>query len=130
LEGESEIVEITTLDKELEGKSPVMIKVDVEGFETEVLRGAATTLATPALQCVLLELCGSGAAYGYDEEDVRRTMKHFGFQACVYHPFERQLVRGDAGTIFSNNALFVRDMAYVAERLATARPFLVLDKSI
>lgn len=129
-EAESEIVEITTLDDALVGKSPVMLKVDVEGFETEVIRSAAVTLANPTLQCVLLELGGAGAAYGYNEDDVRRCMRQFGFTLCSYQPFGRQLAPCGTDSVISNNSLFVRNVNHVVGRLVSAKPFLVLDELI
>lgn len=92
---EVETVQITTLDEVLDSKSPVMLKVDVEGFETEVVRGAAAVLANPALQCVLLELGGTGANFGYDEDDIRKSMERFGFTPCAYDPFTRRLTARD-----------------------------------
>jgi FkbM family methyltransferase len=37
----SRVVKMQTLDRVLEGRAPVLIKLDVEGFESEVIRGAA-----------------------------------------------------------------------------------------
>lgn len=126
----TETVSVTTLDQMLDGRVPAMLKADVEGFETQVVRGAETTLENPALQCVLLELGGAGAQYGFDEHELRRRMTQLGFSVCSYDPFERRLTPGDIKTIAGRNTLFVKDIAYVADRLATAKPFRVLDKSI
>ncbi|MEX0853091.1 MAG: FkbM family methyltransferase [Bauldia sp.] len=124
-----ETVEMVTLDDALDDRSAVMLKVDVEGFETEVLRGAAATLANPALQCVVLELGGTGANYGYDEDGIRDGMQRLGFTQCGYDPYTRSLTTRDtSGT--QGNTLFVRDKAYVADRLGTAKAFLILNRSI
>ena len=49
-------VPVTTVDQLLSGKpAPLVWKVDVEGFEPEVLRGAAQALRNPELRAVLLE---------------------------------------------------------------------------
>ena len=61
LGNESEIVELRTLDDEQGLKPPDLIKIDVEGFELEVLKGACRTLrAKPDL---FLEM------HGADPED-------------------------------------------------------------
>lgn len=38
-------VEVTTLDNELDGRDVLLLKIDVEGFEEEVISGASKTLA-------------------------------------------------------------------------------------
>jgi FkbM family methyltransferase len=49
------IVPATTLDVALAGRQPTMIKIDVEGEELRVLKGAARTLANPSLQFLIVE---------------------------------------------------------------------------
>lgn len=116
---------MTTLDEALAGRTPLMLKIDVEGFETEVLNGAAHTLSAPTLRCVLLELNGSGQRYGYDDGDIRRQLIASGFEECVYQPFERQLLPRSAAQTSSANALFIRDRAFVVARLQDAPPIEV-----
>ena len=43
--GQSFQVEVTTLDEELKGRSVLVMKIDVEGFEDEVIAGAIDTLS-------------------------------------------------------------------------------------
>jgi FkbM family methyltransferase len=66
--GKKVIVPVVTIDETLAGRVPKLIKIDVEGFETQVIRGATRTLENPKLQAVLMELNGSGEAYGFDEK--------------------------------------------------------------
>ena len=70
---------------------PIMLKIDVEGFETEVISGARRTLEKPDLRCVLMELAGYGKRYGFDENVLRQRMIDFGFQPYRYEPFTRNL---------------------------------------
>ena len=43
--GQTFQVEVTTLDQEVKGRSVLVMKIDVEGFEEEVIAGAAETLS-------------------------------------------------------------------------------------
>lgn len=126
---ESATVRLTSLDAAIVGDHPVMLKVDVEGFEHEVVKGASATLADPALKCVLLELAGSGEKYGYDEGDIYLTMKSAGFELCSYRPRERMLTACGMKQEGANS-LFVRDMHFVQDRVQSAAPFRVLNRTI
>jgi FkbM family methyltransferase len=53
-------VPITTLDKVC-NRVPALIKIDVEGFEADVIRGASAILSNPAARAVLMELNDTGA---------------------------------------------------------------------
>jgi FkbM family methyltransferase len=123
----TETVAMTTLDEALARRTPLMLKIDVEGFETEVLNGAAQTLNAPTLRCVLLELNGSGQRYGYDDAAIRRRLLASGFEECVYQPFTRQILSRSADQPPSANALFVRDRVFIATRLQDAKPIEVND---
>jgi FkbM family methyltransferase len=118
-------VRMTTLDKELAGKPPDLLKVDVEGFEAEVFAGAAKTLRDPRLTAIVVERTNLGARYGFDEEPLHREIRQCGFIACNYKPFKRQL--SEVGDGARGNIIYVRNLAAAGERLSTARPFTLGD---
>jgi FkbM family methyltransferase len=60
-------VPVTTLDAVVGTRIPSLLKIDVEGFETEVLRGAEGVLSRDSLNAIIIELNGAGAKYGFDE---------------------------------------------------------------
>lgn len=120
----TETVALTTLDEALAGRTPLMLKIDVEGFETEVLNGAIQILNVPTLRCMLLELNGSGRRYG-DDGDIRRRLLANGFEEYVYQPFEHRLSERRADDTPSANALFIRDRAFVEARRQDAKPIAV-----
>lgn len=125
---EAQVVTMTTLDSALDGCAPIMIKIDVEGFENAVINGARATLEKQELCCVLMELAGTGSQYGFDEMQLRTLMSGYGFEECSYAPFKRRLVLG--APMSSNNALFVRNLPFVQERLKNSPPFTVMGKEL
>lgn len=84
-------VPVDTLDNTLAGETPALIKIDVEGFETEVLNGAASILASPGLKAIIIELNGAGNRYGFDDKDIHRLLLNHGFKTMQYTPFAREL---------------------------------------
>ena len=64
LTGDALEVPVRTLDSVLDGQSPTLIKMDIEGFESEVLAGAVRTLADPGLLALMMERNGSGGGMG------------------------------------------------------------------
>jgi FkbM family methyltransferase len=109
------MVEATTLDAALDGRAPRLIKIDVEGFEIEVLKGAGRTLADPDLLGLIVEVNGSDA--------VVATLAGHGFRPMRYEPRSRDLIALPAVDPASVNTIFVRDVARVAPILRGARTF-------
>jgi FkbM family methyltransferase len=119
-------VPVVPLDEVAADSSPAVIKIDVEGFETEVIAGAGRTLQSDALMAVLMELNGSGARYGYDESAIHRKMLELGFTPCQYSPFDREFRTLEGVNGSEGNTLYVRDVARLQERVTSAPPFAVL----
>ncbi len=113
-------VDVTTLDAMLSNESPAFIKIDVEGFEAQVLRGAPETLARTSLHSLIIELNGEGNRYGLEESLILDIMSYHGFTACSYDPFRRTLAELRGRKSGSGNTLFVRNRDLVEERLRTA----------
>jgi FkbM family methyltransferase len=117
-------VAVSTLDTLLAAEvCPVLLKIDVEGFETEVLKGADNTLADPTLKAIIIELNGSGKRYGYDELAIHQKLLGFGFTPVQYHPRAKQLKQ--IATPGTHNTIYVRDKEFVEARVKAARPIKV-----
>ena len=115
-------VPVTTLDVALHGEQPRLIKVDVEGFESDVVRGAESVLALPSLGAAILETNGSGARYDASDEDLHDLMTSRGFVPCDYDPFTRQLVER-ASRVLDGNTIYVRGVEAARSRLRSAPTF-------
>jgi len=111
-------VPLTSLDQHLQdAPTPLVWKVDVEGYEPEVLRGAAAALQQPHLRAVLLEA---------DTPALQSTMEKAGFARYSYNLFSRTLIPASGpGSSGGHNQLWIRDLPFVQERCRTAPPVRV-----
>lgn len=104
---------------------PIIIKIDVEGFETEVIHGAKNLLTHPQPLAIIIELNGSGGRYGYREEDIHQTLLQYGYRPYVYDPFRRAL--NEINTFGHYNTIYIRHIALVQERCLEAEKVEVLS---
>jgi FkbM family methyltransferase len=110
-------VPIETLDAAMCRDVPCLVKVDVEGFETEVVMGAGATLASAACQAIIMEI-GLGNRYAFDEGALLARIRQYGFHPCNYDPFARRL--SHAAGQHTANVLFVKDLAWAEARMRDA----------
>jgi hypothetical protein len=115
-----QVVSIRRLDDIPDADTPTLIKMDVEGFEEQVLSGSYRVLGSPSLLAVQSELC---------TPIVRNTLEAFGSKERFYDPFTRSLSPTPFG-FPTSNAVFIRDTELVAERLAHAPLRVVGGKAL
>jgi hypothetical protein len=122
-------VGVDTLDHIADSTRPTIIKIDVEGYEAEVIRGAHGVLSEKSLQAVLIELNGLGARYGFTDDEIHARMLSFGFSPARYDPFMRRLIALDDHQS-SGNTLYVHSSPELDQRLREASAFVWRDVSI
>ncbi len=105
-----------------------LIKIDVEGFESEVLKGMGETLQQPTLKAIIIELNGSGERYGFKDADIHELLIAHNFKPYQYYPFERKLVL--LNTYGDNNTIYCRDIDSINKRLKNAEKFKVMGEKI
>jgi len=108
--GNSMEVPVESLDHILEKLQPTLIKIDVEGFEPEVIEGARKTLTLDCVLAVLLETVNP---------KIEETLRESGFETACYDPFQREL-KISANNHLSSNYLWIRDLSQIKERCKSA----------
>lgn len=102
----------TTLDDALAGRSTILWKIDVEGYEDAVVRGAMQQLAHSELKAVIMEK---------PSPFVSEMMQAHGFEAVSYEPFLRQFTAMDRE--HTDNVIWIRDREFCEARIKSAPPF-------
>jgi FkbM family methyltransferase len=112
-------VAIAALDS-LAPERPVLLKVDVEGYEFEAIGGAEALLRGPDLQAIVIELNGSGERYGFDEEAIHARLVEAGFAPYRYDGMARALTALAGRDTNQANTIYLRDPAAAAARIKAA----------
>jgi FkbM family methyltransferase len=106
---------------------PALVKIDAEGFETEVLQGMAGALQSTTLKAIIIELNGSGLRYGYDEKLIHDKLVSNNFSAYQYFPFERRL---DLLETYGNlNTIYIKDIDFVKTRIEASDKINLFSES-
>jgi FkbM family methyltransferase len=117
-QGKTIDVSVDTLDNCLKGENPIMLKIDVEGYETMVIRGASETLKNPNLKAIIIELNGLANEFGFDELKIHERLLAEGFTPYFYNPFTRELKSMEG--IGTHNTVYLRDIEVIKKRIAEA----------
>ena len=123
-------VTVTSLDDLLadEEASPTIIKIDVEGWEAEVIRGAAEVLGRSDPMALIIELC-DGDRYGFDEDEIDETLRAYGFAPVIYNPLERHLEE-IGGRRMGKNTIYVNEFDFFANRIESSKSYSILGQQI
>ena len=102
-------IAVTTLDEEIAGNESFFLKIDVEGFEFNVIQGAKKLLASPNLLALIIELNGSGIEFGHSDGDIHEILTTFGLIPVSYDPIERKLINLRDYNQKIGNTIYIRD---------------------
>jgi len=109
-------VPVEALDTILETLKPTLIKIDVEGYEPEVIHGAISTLMCDSLLAILLETVNP---------EIEIALKNSGFKCANYDPFTRNLLLSNSNHL-SSNYLWIKNHTEVLARCKSAIKYQAL----
>lgn len=101
-------VEVKTLNNLLKGLHPTFIKIDVEGFELKVIKGANEIFDNPSLKYLLVEFNGSGNNYNLNDEDVYNLILSYNFTPINYNPKLKRIEFRESYNQNKFNTLFIK----------------------
>ena len=114
-------IEVKKLDDLCENAHPTVLKIDVEGYEYFLLKGALKTLALDSLNVIIIELNESSKTYGVDEEMIIDLLIEKSFKPISFNPVKNtitQLKRKDSSKF---NTIFVKDIDQLLARIKSNR---------
>lgn len=111
-------VEVKTFDNVIPLNSSTLVKIDVEGFETEVLKGMEKSLKDSRIKAILIETNNSGHRYGMSDNDIHNYLIASNFQPYFYDPWNRKFLLHDMMIPNkSNNTVYIRSLTESLERV-------------
>lgn len=116
-------VAIQSLDDVLADKNPTLIKIDVEGHEPEVIKGAEQTLKKTSLKAIIIETV---------TDEIEEAIVGSGLSRAYYDPNSRILKLGSQNADqfkSTGNSLFIRENG-LSDHLASAEPKLIAGISL
>jgi hypothetical protein len=124
--GESSMtLSVTTIDQIGVQSKPTFMKIDVEGSELQVLKGATNVLTSMELRGLLVEINGSGRDFGVEDKEIHSLICGYGFAPMQYDALRRVLkpIAGGSWNSRNGNTLYLRDVDLARRRIAGARTF-------
>jgi FkbM family methyltransferase len=113
------LCKIKTLNSILNKNNFYVLKIDTEGFEYNVLKGANKFLKKGNITALIVELNGSGKAYGFTDNVVHNELLSYGYFPICYNPFFRT-IKKKRSIKFDTNIIYVKDIFYAKKKISQA----------
>ena len=108
-------VAVHTLDDLVGPRGASLIKIDVEGAELDVLRGATSLMSGPNPPVLLFESVGHAGAFGHSDVDVLTFVREHGYHVLL---LDGELTAWDEDAPpTTDNVVACRDPAALRQRL-------------
>ncbi|TDE18620.1 FkbM family methyltransferase [Dyadobacter psychrotolerans] len=119
-------VPVNSLDNLMVNEMPNLLKIDVEGFEANVINGAAETLKRPELKVIIMETNGLSDQYEFGQNYIHNKLLSLGFTPNSYDPAKRTIIPIESTN--PENTIYIRDMEFVNERVKKGQKIRLINK--
>lgn len=121
-------ITIKTLDSEIDIdtiKGNIILKIDVEGYELNVLRGATKLLYCSKLIALIIEINKSCSNYNNNESEIEKLVTGCGFFPITYDPVKREILNIKSFDKSKNNTLYIRNHNVIRERILSSKKYKI-----
>jgi len=114
------------IDDVIDANAPCVMKMDVEGFEMQALKGATKLLNNQNLQAITIEISDFSRRYGVSPQETHKYIARHGFTAVTYDPLTRTLTpmlatgRSRHPALYNYKTIYVRNVEEAKKRLSGA----------
>lgn len=115
-------VKLRRMDDVLVGVTPKLIKIDVEGAELNVLKGANDVLSGGDLCAVIMETFKSDQVTDRVLHELEGLLAQYGFKPISYDAYNRSLVPLGIDEPRNQNTIYIRDLDLIKQLLNRAKP--------
>lgn len=129
-EGDGVEVPVRSLDDLIDAnrEEVMIVKIDVEGWEEEVLRGGQQVLSRSDPLALIIEMC-EGERYGFDEATIDDRLREQGFAPVEYAPYARSFRRVERRPPVGNT-IYVNDLEAFEARVEASPSYQILGQDL
>lgn len=113
-------VNVTTLDSEILENNDLIIKIDVEGYELNVIEGAKKVFSSTRFLALIIEFSGIGEEFGYSNDMLHKKLTSFNLVPIKYDPLTRQIIKLEDYNKKNLNTIYVKDIEKIQKLCLTA----------
>ncbi|REA58835.1 FkbM family methyltransferase [Dyadobacter luteus] len=121
-------VPVNSLDNLMKGLTPNFLKIDVEGFEANVINGATETLQNKVLNVIVMETNGLSDQYQFGQDYIHNKLLSAGFVPHDYDPYHRTITAISKPN--PDNTIYIRNIEFVSQRLKSGAKIKIGDLTI
>lgn len=104
-------------------KKPTLIKIDVEGYELNVLNGADKILNNKNVYGIIIEINGLSKRYNVEENLIHKKLVNYKFFPIKYHPLERMAVK--VKSFNKLNTIYIRDLELINKKVKNSLKYKI-----
>lgn len=121
-------VDITTLDQEIKNENiedkNYIIKIDVEGYELDVIKGGKNLLQNERLIGIIVENNNMSEEYGISREQIHEKLLSHNLFPITYNPFTKRIAKKE-NIMQTLNTIYIKDFEKVQKICLMSKKFKV-----